>query len=367
MNYIMKSKSAMMSIGITFIVAIIAILLFISYKKNKTNKFKVLSIIAILASIGLSINAYNVTKYEIAYIKFIEMKQKYYQDYEKQLEIPDVVEYGAKISVTFGDDFDDVLPLKTDELKVHKYQHEVIDEDGYTHVFEFETEVVDTTPPVIKGEFEYNVPIEDNFDKSKIKVSATDNVDGKVDVKIEGELDGKSEGTYKLKAIAIDSSGNKAEKNIKVTVYDQPVQSIKFHKGGRTVMYYNKGSSGGQRQIDSQPATATTWNMYSYTYTHSNTDGRPTYFAGHYYNAFIPVTTMQVGDKVTVRDHTGHKQIYQATSRYLIGVSQVNGVTYGNQAAYAKIQAFNGEGIVFQTCVANDPSVMILVELRPVN
>lgn len=54
-------------------------------------------------------------------------------------------------------------------------------------------------------------------------ITATDNVDGNIEVKIEGSVDNNKAGEYTIKVSATDKSGNTEESSFKVTVKEKPV------------------------------------------------------------------------------------------------------------------------------------------------
>ena len=88
--------------------------------------------------------------------------------------------------------------------------------------------VVDTKKPelVIEGSFLNVCP---NGKTSDVKISATDNYDGDIKnkVKIEGKVNTKRSGTYKLTYKVSDSSGNTCKKTRMVIVKDKTQSTIK--------------------------------------------------------------------------------------------------------------------------------------------
>ncbi len=106
-----------------------------------------------------------------------------------------------------------------------------------------ETGNKDTTPPVItlRGEKEMTITQGDSFRDPG--ASAYDNVDGKVNVMINGTVDTNRAGTYKLTYIAKDSAGNTAEATriVKVIKKDTtpPVLTLK----GNAEMTVTQGDS----------------------------------------------------------------------------------------------------------------------------
>lgn len=84
--------------------------------------------------------------------------------------------------------------------------------------YDFEVKVVDTKAPTINMESEVNVLL-GNTSKIEDMAKVSDN-SGKFKTQLKGSYDAKKAGSYKLRLIATDNSGNKAEKEIKVNVID---------------------------------------------------------------------------------------------------------------------------------------------------
>lgn len=78
-------------------------------------------------------------------------------------------------------------------------------------------EKMDTVAPVISGAKDVTLKVGDEFDPTE-GVTATDDVDGSVDVRVTGKVDTSKSGKYEITYTAIDKAGNKATKTITVTV-----------------------------------------------------------------------------------------------------------------------------------------------------
>lgn len=98
-----------------------------------------------------------------------------------------------------------------------------------TYLYDVKYTVVDEVDPIF-----INAPSTKTFyigessqeDLTK-KVSYADNYDTKPTLKIEGEVDFESAGTYNIKYIVTDQSGNEAVKDTKVTVRERPTETAK--------------------------------------------------------------------------------------------------------------------------------------------
>ena len=96
------------------------------------------------------------------------------------------------------------------------------DLDGEEKEFSYKVKVVDTTPPVITYKESLSTTVGTKIDLLK-NVSAKDNSGEKIKVTVEGKYDFDKTGTYKLKYVAKDSSGNETIKDFTLTVKEKPV------------------------------------------------------------------------------------------------------------------------------------------------
>ncbi len=85
--------------------------------------------------------------------------------------------------------------------------------------------VEDTKKPVLSGVADKEITVGDAFD-SKAGISAKDEVDGDLEVIIEGEIDVNKAGEYTLTAKAIDKNKNETTQSFKVTVKESPVVDV---------------------------------------------------------------------------------------------------------------------------------------------
>lgn len=77
--------------------------------------------------------------------------------------------------------------------------------------------VVDTTKPILQVQSTYYTEINKNFDL-KSKLFFGDNYDRRLNIKFIGSYDVTKEGTYPIKIVVSDSSGNVTEKNTNIVV-----------------------------------------------------------------------------------------------------------------------------------------------------
>lgn len=155
-----------------------------------------------------------------------------------QLEFNDIktVEYGSEFdtkSLIKDSDYE----VESNDIDTKKLGEQIItfkvSKDGVTKDFEYKVTIVDTKAPTItlakdKETLTYNA----SFDISQYIKSVSDNVESKLEYKkssdvkegdsqyytYSGEVNTKKAGVYKVKVIAVDSSQNKSEKELVVTV-----------------------------------------------------------------------------------------------------------------------------------------------------
>ena len=77
--------------------------------------------------------------------------------------------------------------------------------------------VVDTTKPILQVQSTYYTEINKNFDL-KSKLFFGDNYDRRLNIRFIGSYDVTKEGTYPIKIVVSDSSGNVTEKNTNIVV-----------------------------------------------------------------------------------------------------------------------------------------------------
>ena len=84
---------------------------------------------------------------------------------------------------------------------------------------------IDEIAPTIKYKKTLSTTVGKKINLLK-KVKATDNIDEKVEVSVEGDYDFNKVGTYKLKYVAVDSSNNRTEKDFTLKVKEVVIQPV---------------------------------------------------------------------------------------------------------------------------------------------
>ena len=81
--------------------------------------------------------------------------------------------------------------------------------------------IEDKEKPIITGASDKEITVGDDINLQE-GIKATDNIDGEVEVKIEGTVDNQKPGSYSVKVVASDKSGNIEEATFTVTVKEEP-------------------------------------------------------------------------------------------------------------------------------------------------
>ncbi len=177
-----------------------------------------------------------------------------YEDLESKLIDKDKLAKGTEVKITINDEVfkeGDTYTFVIGETKIDIYLNKT-----YTYkVFKEETEVIenkkeivitikDTVAPVLEGVKNQTITVGDTIDLLK-GITAKDEVDGDIEVKVEGEVDTKKAGTYKVKIYAEDKSGNRAEQEMTVTVKKKTTTTTtKPSTGSSSSSSSGSGSSG---------------------------------------------------------------------------------------------------------------------------
>ena len=250
--------------------------------KPKSKKKVILIVVSIILIIVLACAGLGTYYYFNENKKITEISTMQEQAF---LEFSDEVKYGQEIS------YNDLLPklvdtnklqentniileinskeIKQDEtfkfeelgtynVKVkleYKYNYSIITSLSKMIESEKTTEIVieDKEPPTINGVADKEITVGDQINLQE-GITATDNVDGEVEVKVEGEVDNNKVGEYKIKVTATDKSGNNAESSFKVTVKEKPkVETNTAQKGTTANNGTNKanGNGGGTTAVAS--------------------------------------------------------------------------------------------------------------------
>lgn len=116
---------------------------------------------------------------------------------------------------------------------------------------DLELKVEDTKLPVIKGVQDKTITVGDTIDLLE-GLEASDEVDGKLEIKLEGTVDTNKAGTYEIKVSCYDMNGNTSEATFKVIVNEKTKQST---SGGSTSSGGSSSSGGGNSASQNDAST----------------------------------------------------------------------------------------------------------------
>ena len=117
--------------------------------------------------------------------------------------------------------------INTDKVGVQKIKLTIEDYFKKTKDYSFEVNVKDTVAPEIQAKEKLTTEYDTKIDLLK-DVTATDNYDKEIEVKVEGDYDLKKAGEYKLQYVAKDSSGNETKKEVVLVVKEKVVETPKI-------------------------------------------------------------------------------------------------------------------------------------------
>lgn len=117
--------------------------------------------------------------------------------------------------------------INTDKVGVQKIKLTIEDYFKKTKDYSFEVNVKDTVAPEIQAKEKLTTEYDTKIDLLK-DVTAIDNYDKEIEVKVEGDYDLKKAGEYKLQYVAKDSSGNETKKEVVLVVKEKVVETPKI-------------------------------------------------------------------------------------------------------------------------------------------
>ncbi len=189
--------------------------------------------------------------------KNIEFKDKLELEAGKEFKVEDFIERVIGGELIY--DEKKVKEIDTKKIGDLSINLEVKDANNEKQEFELKIKVVDTTKPEIENENDkITITVGDKVDLLK-GVTAKDNIDGELDIKVEGKYDTDKEGEYKLKYIAEDKSGNKTEKEFTLQV-NKKVEKPTSNNSTKT---NNKSSSSNSSNSNSNSKTSSSSNTNS--------------------------------------------------------------------------------------------------------
>lgn len=150
-----------------------------------------------------------------------------------------------------------------------------------------------------------------------------------------------------------------------VSAMSTEINVIKRETTGAEVRYSNQGGVYGQRFIDENPDSLSTWtytDRWGLTLEHSNTDGKPTMFTGYTSHAMKELSYLKLGEVLLVTDSSGDTAEYKVVSR-------VELTNTGNQLTHQYVSILEetqGEVIQLYSALNDDNTLNQLTILEKV-
>lgn len=180
------------------------------------DKKKMIIIVSVVGVILLVVGMF-MFSYKLYQIKHAKINVKLNKDLV--VEVYDQVHVSDFIKSMNGKLIDDEV-IDTTKVGIKNVSFQYINDDKIKVSYSFQVEVVDNTPPII-GVSNYTVTKGYSDDLSKVFFCG-DNYDDTPSCVIEGDYDVNTLGTYPLKFIATDSSGNDNSGNFTLSVIEKP-------------------------------------------------------------------------------------------------------------------------------------------------
>lgn len=178
-------------------------------------RIKIILAVLIVLIVGFIIGKKIYWNYKVAHAeKIVKLSTKKVEIYKENVKLKDLIE-------TINGKLDTNPKIKTDKLGKQKVKFKYTTDEGYPVKHEVEVEIVDTTPPMIF--YGKTKSIYTDFEGDLVKeFFCGDKYDPNPKCSIEGEYNTKVAGTYNVKFIGEDSSGNTAANNFKLIVKERP-------------------------------------------------------------------------------------------------------------------------------------------------
>ena len=239
-----------------------------------------------------------------------------------------------------------VLTNTTGEKELVYY---VIDRLNKGHYYKIKVNVIDDIAPSIEAKDKITIYVGTKVDlNSYVKVS--DNYDKDIDIKTEGEVDYNKPGTYKVKYVAIDKSGNASEHTITFSVkekevYVEPIQN-NVPSNGKTSKGYKIEVKNGVTYINGILIANKTYSLPS-TYGSGLTSTTKTAFNEMNKDATAAGYPLRIGSGY--RSYKSQKTIY---NNYVKRDGQKKADTYSARPGHSEHQS----GLALDIC-STDKSV----------
>lgn len=197
----------------------------------------------------------------------ILLKEDLKFEINSEVKLLSLVSEDNKVKILSEDETIDTSTLGEKEITI-KYE---VEEKEETKTFKITIE--DTQAPTIEYQKELSTNVGSKIDLLKgVKVS--DNSGEEIKVTVEGEYDVNTPGEYQLKYSAVDSSGNKSEKDFKLIVKEKEKpkqQEVKQNNTSKSNKTTSSNSNNNNTYTETPQQNTTCKTLQLYTFVDENT------------------------------------------------------------------------------------------------
>ena len=231
-------------------------------------------------------------------------KDSIFKEESGKVEIYKNIEFEEELKLEAGEEFDinsyikrvvggeliideeAIKEIDTKKVGETTIKLSVKDANGEIQEFECKLNIVDTVKPEIKGaKSKIEMTAGDKVDLLD-GITAKDAIDGEIEVKVDGKYDIDKAGEYKLKYVAEDKSGNKAEKEFTLVVNkkEETKTTTTTNKSNNTTTS-NKTNTTTNKSNTTSNKTNTTTNKNNTTTSKNTSNKTNTSSSGSYQSA----------------------------------------------------------------------------------
>lgn len=184
-------------------------------KKKKKVIIIIIPIILIIGIVGYFIIKEMIWNYNVAHAeKIVELSSNKVEIYKEEVKLGDLISnINGKLETN--------PEIKTDKLGEQTIKFKYTTDEGYPVKHQVKIEVVDSTPPMISSAKTKSIYTDYDGDLAK-EIFCGDIYDPNPKCTIEGEYNTSVAGTYELKFIGEDASGNIATNDFSLIVKERP-------------------------------------------------------------------------------------------------------------------------------------------------
>ena len=189
-------------------------------RKKKKNKLRIILFITLIIIIAIvSIVIFFINNKDIDVL--VTLTDNLAIEVNSEIKINDLIK-----KIENGTIIDKEQVIDTSKIGKKKVTIDLIDDKENEEKYTFEVNIVDSEIPMIECEEKITITTGDEIDLLEY-VTAKDNYDSELDIKIEGTYDNNTAGEYDLTYVAKDSSGNETKKEFTLVVETPKYKKMK--------------------------------------------------------------------------------------------------------------------------------------------